>query len=179
MSTIRCEKLKAEMPECRFVRRLYETTFPVDERRDFVELLRLFRERHAFDMKVVYADDNPVGFITVWSWVKWRYIEHFAVDSSCRGQGVGAEILRRLLQEDSRPVVLEVEPPVDEWSRRRIGFYSRLGFVLHESFAYVQPAYGVGRNPVSMCLMTWGADKTVDLNSVVRLLHQEVYGCFE
>ncbi len=174
---IRCEKLKVDAPECQFVRSLYETAFPVDERRDFAEVLRLFGQKRAFDMQVVYADGKPVGLISLWSWAGWRYVEHFAVDSSCRGKGIGAEVLRQLQLADNRPLVLEVEQPVDDLSRRRVEFYKRSGFVLHESFAYVQPPYDAGRRSLPMCLMTWGAAPEADLGQVASMLHREVYGC--
>lgn len=173
---IRCEKLKADAPECRFVRSLYETAFPVDERRDFAEVLRLFGQRRAFDVQVAYADGKPVGFVSLWSWVGWRYVEHFAIHSSYRGRGVGAEVLRQLQIADSRPLVLEVEMPVDDLSFRRVEFYKRAGFVLHEGFAYIQPPYDAGRRALPMCLMTWAAAPDVDLDEVASMLHREVYG---
>ena len=58
------------------------------------------------------------------------YGEHFAVDPDERGGGYGGKALRLLCEELQTPVVLEVELPFDEMSRRRIGFYQRSGFTL-------------------------------------------------
>lgn len=176
---IHCENLEADTPECQFVRTLYESAFPVDERRNFSDVVRLSRQNRAFDIKLIYDKNSPVGFMTLWTWADWRYIEHFAIDDTCRGRGVGTEVLWHLLHENDTPVVLEVELPCGEWSRKRIGFYIRLGFVLHADFPYIQPAYEIGRNSLPMHLMTWGADGTFDLNAVVRRLYREVYGCCE
>jgi len=40
-----------------------------------------------------------------------------------------------------QPLLLEVEPPVDEMTRNRILFYEGLGLTLREDIDYVQPPY--------------------------------------
>ena len=47
-----------------------------------------------------------------------------------RNGGIGAEAMKQFLAFCGTPVVLEVEMPADEMSKRRIGFYERLGFKL-------------------------------------------------
>lgn len=173
---IQMERIDAQSEDLAFVRELYESAFPEDERREWSSLMSLCNTRTTFELRVVCDDGRRVGFITVWQWADWRYIEHFAIDASCRGKGTGADVLRALLAEDNRPVVLEVEIPVDETSRRRVGFYRRLGFVLHDDFQYIQPSYGKDRKSLPMCLMTYGAPEEPNLSAVARLLYREVYG---
>lgn len=173
---IQMKRIDARDEGIAFVRALYESAFPEDERREWSSLLSLCDACSAFELRVVCDDDRRVGFITVWQWADWRYIEHFAIDASCRGKGAGADVLRAFLAEDNRPVVLEVEIPVDETSRRRVGFYRRLGFVLHDDFQYIQPSYGKDRKSLPMCLMTYGAPEELNLSAVARLLYREVYG---
>lgn len=172
-----CNKvLIAGSPECQFVQNLYESAFPCDERRDFGDLLTLLRENEAFRAEVICDNEKPVGMLTYWTWKDWRYIEHFAIDKTCRGQGVGAAVLHSFVTSDNTPVVLEVEIPIDEMSVRRVGFYRRLGFILHENFTYIQPPYSPDRNAIELRLMTYGASADVQLESVATLLHREVYG---
>ena len=49
-------------------------------------------------------------------------------------------------------VILEVERPEDEMSRRRIGFYERCGFTLCKQ-DYLQPPYRKGGEAVPLYLM--------------------------
>lgn len=71
------------------------------------------------------------------------------------------------LHED--PVVLEVEMPTEEMSKRRIGFYERLGFVL-DHHVYFQPPYRKGEAFLEMRLMTHGELIWSDLLSELRPL---------
>lgn len=78
------------------------------------------------------------------------------------------------LHED--PVVLEVEMPTEEMSKRRIGFYERLGFVL-DHHVYFQPPYRKGEAFLEMRLMTHGElDLEQSFERVKTIIHQNVYG---
>ena len=78
------------------------------------------------------------------------------------------------LHED--PVVLEVEMPTEEMSKRRIGFYERLGFVL-DHHVYFQPPYRRGEALLEMRLMTHGElDLERSFKRVKTIIHQNVYG---
>ncbi len=158
-----------------FIERVYTESFPVDERRDFDEVVRLLRENDDFAIALLCDEDTPVGFISYWPWSDFTYMEHFAIDSCCRGAGYGATAMTSLLHLLGKPAVLEVEKPDDELSRRRIRFYQRLGFVL-SSRPYTQPPYSADRQPLELRLMSYGAidlDQTFEL--VVTRIHNRVY----
>lgn len=159
-----------------FIERIYTESFPQDERRDFDEVVRLLRENDDFEIVMIADQEKPVGFISYWSWSDFTYMEHFAIDSHCRGAGYGAIAMTTLLQQIGKPAVLEVEKPTDDLSRRRIHFYERLGFTL-STRPYIQPPYSPDRNPLELYLMSYGA---IDLDSVfdtvVSRIHSRVYG---
>lgn len=163
-------------PAMKFIERIYTESFPQDERRDFDEVVRLLRENDDFKMVLLSDGERPVGFISYWPWSDFVYMEHFAVDSSCRGGGYGAAGMAALLEQTGQPAVLEVEKPENELSRRRIGFYERLGFVL-STLPYIQPAYSPDRNPMELYLMSHG-DIDLDrlFDTVVARIHSRVYG---
>ena len=146
----------------KFIERIYTESFPLDERRDFSEVIRLLEE-----------NDN---FFSYWEWNDFSYVEHFAVDSSCRGSGYGATAMTELLKRINNPAVLEVEKPLDNISQRRIRFYERLGFVLCTR-SYTQPPYSPEKQPLELYLMSFGK---IDLNqvfdTVASRIHQKVYG---
>ena len=115
-----------------YIESLYLGSFPPDERRPFEQIVAMLREDSVFALRLLCDDGRRVGFISCWQWPDLAYVEHFAVDPAVRGGGYGAAALQRLCAEAGTPVVLEVEKPHDEMSRRRIGFYRRCGFELSE-----------------------------------------------
>jgi len=64
----------------------------------------------------------------------------------------------------------------DEMSKRRIGFYERLGFKL-DNHVYHQPPYRQGGEWLEMRLMTYGnVDLEYSFEQVKNCLHRNVYG---
>ena len=103
-------------------------------------------------------NDEFIGFLTSWEWNDFRYGEHFAISPEMRCGGIGGNALRWFLASDSRPLVIEVEPPTDEMACRRIGFYERNGLRLWNDVEYVQPPYSPDRHAIELKLMTYGGD---------------------
>ncbi len=172
---ISLRKIWSNNPECSFIRSLYESAFPEDERRDFDEWMYLLENQEEFEVFAIYDENEAVGFITVWGWDSWRYVEHFAIDNSRRGGGIGANAFEQLLNMDKRPLILEVEPPTDEISKRRISFYERQGMKIHEDYEYIQPAYSKDKKALPMRLMTYDVPEGTDLSEPVRLMYRDVY----
>ena len=163
-------------PELESVREIYENSFPVDERRDWSSMLELISCNDAFILEAICRDDSVVGVLSWWQLDGWRFVEHFAIDVSCRGSGIGREVLQEFLLRSKLPVVLEVEPPTDYYSRRRIAFYQSEGFVLHDTYRHIQPSYGEGREPIELFLMTYATPLGCNLDSLSGMLHSRVYG---
>lgn len=173
----------------------YTTSFPEAERRPFPLVRRLACENPAFTVYALLKESLPpspqtgaigeseekkrdtyVGFITAWTFEEFTYIEHFAIDESARNGGIGGKALKQFLAISQAPIVLEVEIPTDELSKRRIGFYERLGFVL-DMHLYYQPPYQKGGETLEMRLMTHGAiDLAAAFEPVKETLHTQVYG---
>ena len=73
----------------------------------------------------------------------------------------------------------EVERPVEEMAKRRIGFYQRQGFVLWKK-DYRQPPYKPGDHFLPMYLMVHGnLDPEKDYEDIKHKLHTVVYGAKE
>ena len=144
------------------VEKTYTSSFPEEERRDFSLVRKLLEE--------------DSGFITGWQFEGFVYAEHFAIDESARNGGIGAKAMTSFLALHEDPVVLEVEMPTEEMSKRRIGFYERLGFVL-DHHVYFQPPYRRGEALLEMRLMTHGElDLERSFKRVKTIIHQNVYG---
>lgn len=161
------------------VKHTYEASFPANERRDFALIRELIKESPYFRLYALLRGETYVGFLTAWRFETFVYIEHFAIDEAARCGGIGAEAMRQFLAFAALPVVLEVDLPTDELSRRRIGFYERLGFAL-DTHTYFQPPYRPADEPLEMRLMyvgDWNREERFE--SVRQLLYREVYGVSE
>ena len=130
----------------------------------------------ALNTKHYTLNTKPIGLLTTWTFDSFTYIEHFALSPEVRGRGYGSEALAMLIARTEQPLILEAEPPTDELTRRRIGFYERSGFTLYD-YPYVQPAYTADSQPVPLCLMGTLDTQDIMLDQVSRTLHREVYGC--
>lgn len=158
------------------VEKTYTDSFPEAERRAFSLVKDLVKNEPRFVVFALFRDDVYAGFITAWQFNAFTYVEHFAIDESARNGGIGAEAMRQFLTNCDAPVVLEVEIPADEMSKRRIGFYERLGYVL-DNHIYYQPPYREGEEFLEMRLMTYGNIDLQQLFEEVKgCIHRNVYG---
>lgn len=159
-----------------FVENLFLTAFPEDERRD-IEAQRYNTDNNLlFHCYLAEEDNEPVGFFTFWDFGAFCYGEHFAIAPNRRNGGYGQQTIRALLKLINRPMVLEVELPKEEMSRRRIGFYERQGFTLWEKVPYMQPPYREGGHSIPMYLMaTDGLNPKEDFEHVKQCIYKEVY----
>ena len=102
-------------------------------------------------------------------------VEHLATSPTVRNQGYGRRILDALAREVPGVIVLEVEPPTDETSIRRIGFYRRCGYSLCE-LPYLQPPYRKGDSPFPLLLMFTKTESIDgDFARIRDCIHREVY----
>lgn len=159
-----------------FAEQLLLSAFPDNEHRDLAEQRCNTDHNPLFHHTVVFDGTQPVGLLAYWLFADFCYVEHLATSPHLRGGGYGKRILDWLHQQHDRPVVLEVELPTDELSRRRIGFYQRQGYRLLPD-AYVQPPYRKGDAPLPMKLMVHeGGHPVADIAPLRATLYREVYG---
>jgi GNAT superfamily N-acetyltransferase len=149
-----------------------ERSFPSEERRDEPDALAVMDDP---SYAVYFALDGEVrvGLITVWEVSEYLFVEHFAVYEKYRNRGYGKDILE-LLKSIGKPIFLEVEPPLDEMKKRRIGFYQRSGFK-QNSFDYVQPPYRPTDKVTPLIIMSYPCEIS-DAGPIIKELYRKVYG---
>lgn len=130
---------------------LYEQSFPPNERRTRADQLRALGDAEYFPLCAV-QNDTVLADLFVWRTPDFTYLEHFAVQPSLRGQGLGGALLEGLICPD-KPLVLEIEPPEDECKRRRKVFYERHGLQA-QPYAHVQLPFQGGGAPAPLIIMT-------------------------
>ena len=132
---------------------LYEQSFPLEERRPLPWQHDIMPHAN-YHFELILQEDVLTGILLWWSFEEVRYIEHFATVPALRGRGYGKRILEAFIKRETRPILLEVEPPHEEVQQRRIRFYQQNGFVLNHHF-YQQPPYHHGQPPLTLLLMSY------------------------
>lgn len=123
--------------------RLYRESFPVHERRS-LEAHVSAESDEAFYTQAVVDEGRLVAILFWWLYDGGIFLEHLAVSPTARGQGVGSALLERFIAEHpGRGIILEIDPPVDDTSQRRLRFYERLGFRLNH-YPYIHTSYTFG-----------------------------------
>lgn len=158
-----------------FLKKTYEESFPPNERRNFSLVNNLIKQENRFRMSGLYKGEEYVGFISEWDLESFLYIEHFAIESSQRNQQIGFTVLKQFTEIQNKPIILEVEMPNNELSKRRISFYKRLGFTI-DNHVYFQPPYRETDGWLEMRLMSFGKiDLEESFNNIRNCLYQNVY----
>lgn len=152
---------------------LYKSAFPPAERRTLEQQKRVL-ENPAYHFNPIQREKHEVGFLAWWDLGEFNYVEHFAVDSTMRGKGIGSVVIKTFLEEHDKPVLLEVDPPEDDIAKRRIALYERLGFVLSD-ISYQQPPYERDGLLIPLRIMTTDDAKRDVLKKRIKILKKIVY----
>ena len=129
--------------------KLYEISFPKHEQREaFSQINILDNPLYHFD--VILDNDEFVGEILYWDVGDFLYIEHLCILPEKRNNHYGQRALQML---QNRPLILEIDPPKDEISVRRKGFYERCGFVAN-SHKHIHPPYHEGYKGHELVIMS-------------------------
>ncbi len=155
---------------------IMEEAFPPDERRTYENQKALLRKSCYNILTLNDDEDRIMVFIAVYDFEQVLFAEHFAVGREFRNAGLGSRIITELRARSQKRICLEVEPPVTDITKRRVGFYERNGFVLNP-YDYTQPSMGEGKSPIPLMLMTTQGNLTeTEFEEVKTLLYREVYG---
>lgn len=132
--------------------RLYRSSFPAHEQREEdSQKAALRQEEYHFDL--IYDAGLFVGLMLYWETADFIYVEHFCIDEGLRGRRYGQRALG-LLGERGKTVILEIDPPKDSQSVRRLAFYQRSGFRVND-FAHVHPPYHKGNQGHRLVVMSY------------------------
>lgn len=117
---------------------ILSNNFPTKEIKEYNYMKDTF---YAGFYQVLTLKDNDqiVGIMSFYQHDDFRFIDYFAIDGSLKGKGMGSKMLQYFINLDDKMVILEVEHPEDEQSKRRIAFYQRNGLYLNDQFEYFVP----------------------------------------
>lgn len=117
--------------------KLYEEAFPANEKRFLNEQIQLFEKSNYFFQALLF-ENQFIGFLGFWEIDDFIFIEHFAIQPQERGKNYGTLVLNSFLQNKTK-VILEIEPPLEKESIKRLHFYEKLGFVQNELHHFQVP----------------------------------------
>ena len=172
--SVKNNMLKANVNDFEEIFNIMQDSFPNDEYRFKEEQKALFD----LDEYAVYVEkdgDNIIAFLAVWEFSDFIFLEHFAVDKSYRGKGVGSKMLTELATIYSKPICLEVELPTTEQSIKRLEFYKKNGY-FYNDYKYYQPPISKGKNPVPLRIVSY--QKPLDKLEFIAVkdeLYKQVY----
>lgn len=142
---------------------LYENSFPYKECRSLEDHLRALEDPH-FRANGIWCGEHLAGILYHWLWRDGiRYIEHLAISPELRGQNMGSQTLAAFCAA-TKGTILEIDPPVDEISVRRLHFYQRLGFIENPQ-EYLHPSFREPFETHKLVLMSYPCSLT---NNEVR-----------
>lgn len=130
---------------------LYRRSFPAHE-------LRLWPDQQAvmndplYHFDLCLLDGVLAGLILYWDFGAYIYVEHFCVEPTMRGHGLGTLILAELAKK-GKPIILEIDPLTDDVAVRRKGFYERCGYIAN-GFAHVHPPYQAANHGHALIVMS-------------------------
>lgn len=155
--------------------KLMQKSFPKNEYRNYENQRKLLQNPH-YNISPYFNDKNElIAFIAVWDFSSFKFVEHIAVSEACRGMGIGTKIMEDLLKSSRSDVILEIEPPKDEVTIKRLHFYERLGFRLNE-FPYFQLPLNRGDKKIPLCILSYPQKITEQkFENIKNTIYSNVY----
>lgn len=154
---------------------LMKASFPENERRTYAGQKELLANPHYRLITQTNDNNQIIAFLTAWEFPFFRFVEHIAVDPGARGTGIGRKLMTAYIEESSKPVLLEVEPPDTDLARRRISFYERLGFQVNP-YEHMQPPLQKGQPYLPLKLMSYPQILTEEEFALCKeILYTNVY----
>lgn len=146
----RCRDINGPLMEAALA--LYRSSFPAHELRLPPDQRDVMSDP-LYHFDVCLLDGALAGLILYWDFGAYIYVEHFCVEPSLRGHGLGTLILAELARQN-KTIILEIDPLVDDASVRRKGFYERCGYVAN-AFAHVHPPYQAANRGHELIVMSY------------------------
>ena len=134
---------------------LYHGSFPAHELREAPSQQTILHDP-AYHFDLLFDGEHFVGEVLYWEIAGFFYIEHFCILPELRNRHYGQTALELL---HGAPLILEIDPPVDDISIRRKKFYERCGFVPN-SYRHIHPPYHRGSSGHELVVMSYPAALT-------------------
>ena len=163
---------REDMPET--LMRLYEESFPDEERRNRKQLLYLLENRDDLFFCEIRYDGRSAGLFVYWRLNGFYFLEHLAIFPAMRNHNIGSLLLAYIDLHLPGPRLLEVEPADEGMAGRRIRYYERNGYAVVEK-DYVQPAFDPAKRSIPLWIMCNESLSDRQRTEYIRIIVEEVY----
>lgn len=133
-------------------RDIYMLSFPVFEQRNDQQQLAAFHNKN-YHLWAILENEKLISFISFWNFEAYLYIEHLAVNPELRGKNIGSKTLNYFAKEVKKNILLEIDPPIDEVSKNRLRFYSRLEYKANH-WKHLHPPYNSAYPPHELVVLS-------------------------
>lgn len=156
--------------------KLMQNSFPKSEYRTYENQKKLIQKKEYNLITKKDENNNVIAFISIWNLEGFNFVEHLAVSPACRGMGMGTKIMEEIIQASkNKNIILEIEPPCDEITDKRLRFYEKLGFKLND-YEYYQPSMQKNQKQLKLNLMSYPNPLNEDeFEKIKNCLYEKVY----
>jgi len=144
--------------------KIYSVSFPVHEQRNEQQQISAFGKENYY-LIIKTEGEKLLSFIAYWDFDDYVYIEHLAVNPQYRGANIGSNTLNSFAEIIGKTILLEIDPIIDDVSRKRLHFYEKLGYVLNP-YEHSHPAYDINFKPHRLLVLSHG--KGIDETQYLR-----------
>ena len=134
--------------------KIMDESFPDKEKRTYSDQLALLEDKRCKVFVERNKENEIITFLLVWIFNDFCFIEYLATDKRYRNLGLGSRLLNSCIKEFPTPIIIEVEPPENDINKRRIEFYTRLGFHLN-NYKHKQPSLQKHTEPCELLIMSY------------------------
>lgn len=153
-----------------------QISFPENEYRTYANQKTLLKNPKYHIITKENEQQKTVAFLAFWTFDEFNFMEHLAVSPTCRGKGTGTKLVSEFISDNFKPIILEIEPPLDNISIKRMEFYKRLGFKLNE-YQYFQMPLRKNDSPSELKIMSYPDKlKEEEFENAKNTIYHEVYG---
>lgn len=170
---------KASEKEFNKVYRIMEEAFPDNEIRSRVKMYELLTQQDNYSVHCVGSigrqERDVIGFIVLWELDDIVFFENFAIEKHMRGKGLGGLLFDLVVETTTKPIVLEVEPPVEFSQKRRIKFYENHKMV-YNNYDYLMPPLKKGNEFLPLKIMSYQkALSPKEFEDIRDVIHKDAY----
>ncbi|WP_110929095.1 GNAT family N-acetyltransferase [Bacillus massiliglaciei] len=143
--------------------------FPIEEMKSKEHMELLLKDKEEFYKK----DESKHHVLMYVEDPEFIFVDYLFVAETARGQGLGKQLIQKL-QQKGKPILLEVEPVLeeDDDTRNRLRFYKREGFVHASNISYYRNSLAT-KEINKMEILYW-SPKPVPEESIFRYM-KKVY----
>lgn len=136
---------------------LYKMSFPAHEQRKPSSQAKIMGSKE-YQFNLIYEEGQFVGILLCWEAEDFIYVEHFCIHPEMRNKRYGQRALE-LLNRQGKTVILEIDPPADNISIHRKGFYERAGYK-ENVYEHIHPPYHKAYSGHRLVVMSYPRELT-------------------